>query len=43
VVGSVIANVIAAPITALVSSILFFDLGGGAGAAATESEPPAPA
>jgi hypothetical protein len=30
VVASVIGNVIAAPVAALVSSILFFDLGGGA-------------
>jgi hypothetical protein len=42
VVASVIANVIAAPVAALVSSILFFDLGGGAGAAAA-SEPTPPA
>lgn len=40
VVMSVIANVIAAPITALVSSILFFDLGGGAGAIPPASEQP---
>jgi hypothetical protein len=36
----VIANVIAAPVTALVSSILFFDLGGGRGAASPAPEAP---
>jgi hypothetical protein len=38
----VIANVLTAPVMALVSSILFFDLGGGRGAT-TGPEPPAPA
>jgi hypothetical protein len=37
-----IANVITAPIAALVASILFFDLGGGVGAPTTAAEPPAP-
>jgi hypothetical protein len=37
-----VANVLTAPVAALVSSILFFDLGGGRGAA-TGPEPPAPA
>ena len=37
-----IANVVTAPIAALVASILFFDLGGGVGAPATAAEPPAP-
>lgn len=37
-----IANVLTAPVAALVSSILFFDLGGGRGAP-TAPEPPAPA
>jgi hypothetical protein len=36
-----IANVVTAPVAALVSSILFFDLGGGRGAA-TGPEPPTP-
>lgn len=36
-----IANVITAPIAALVASILFFDLGGGVGAPTTAAEPPA--
>jgi hypothetical protein len=36
-----IGNVITAPVAALVSSILFFDLGGGAGVA-TGPQPPAP-
>jgi hypothetical protein len=43
VVASVIGNVIAAPVAALVSSILFFDLGGGAAAASAAPEPQAPA
>jgi hypothetical protein len=44
-----VANVLTAPVAALVSSILFFDLGGGRGAArgpeppAPAAEPPAPA
>ncbi len=40
-----IANVLTAPVAALVSSILFFDLGGGRGTSAAPSaaEPPAPA
>ena len=37
-----IANVVTAPIAALVASILFFDLGGGVGAPTTAAEPPAP-
>jgi hypothetical protein len=37
-----VANVLTAPVAALVSSILFFDLGGGRGAT-TGHEPPAPA
>ena len=37
-----IANVLTAPIAALVASILFFDLGGGVGAPTTAAEPPAP-
>jgi hypothetical protein len=37
-----VANVLTAPVAALVSSILFFDLGGGRGVA-TGPEPPAPA
>ena len=37
-----IANVITAPIAALVASILFFDLGGGVGAPTTAAGPPAP-
>ena len=37
-----IANVLTAPVAALVSSILFFDLGGGPDAR-TAPEPPAPA
>ena len=37
-----IANVVTAPIAALVASILFFDLGGGLGAPTTAAEPPAP-
>jgi hypothetical protein len=37
-----IANVVTAPVAALVSSILFFDLGGGR-SAPTAPEPPAPA
>jgi hypothetical protein len=37
-----IANVVTAPIAALVASILFFDLGGGVGAPATATVPPAP-
>jgi hypothetical protein len=37
-----IANVITAPIAALVASILFFDLGGGVGAPTNAAEPPAP-
>jgi Uncharacterised protein family (UPF0259) len=36
-----IANVLTAPIAALVASILFFDLGGGVGATTTATEPPA--
>ena len=36
-----IANVLTAPIAALVASILFFDLGGGVGAPTTATEPPA--
>ncbi len=36
-----IANVLTAPIAALVASILFFDLGGGVGAPTTAIEPPA--
>jgi hypothetical protein len=38
-----IANVLTVPIAALVSSILFFDLGGGADAPAAAPEAPAPA
>jgi len=37
------ANVATAPVAALVSSILFFDLGGGAGAATAPEAPEAPA
>lgn len=35
-----IANVLTAPVAALVSSILFFDLGGGSGASAAAEPPP---
>jgi hypothetical protein len=39
-----VANMITAPVAALVASILFFDLGGGAGASsAPEPAPEAPA
>jgi hypothetical protein len=43
VVAGVIANVVAAPVTALVASILFFDLGGGAEAPTGPVAPEAPA
>jgi hypothetical protein len=39
VVMAIVANIIAAPVPALVSSILFFDLGGGAGAIPPSTEP----
>jgi hypothetical protein len=41
IVMGVIANIVAAPVAALVSSILFFDLGGGAGAIEPRAEPAA--
>ena len=37
-----VANVLTAPVAALVSSILFFDLGGGSGAPASPATPQAP-
>ncbi len=40
---AIIVQILAAPFAALVSSVLFFDLGGGAGARAAEPSPTAPA
>jgi hypothetical protein len=40
---AIIVQILAAPFAALVSSVLFFALGGGAGTRATETPPPAPA